>query len=73
MLLQTTLAKPAPLTVRGVYGTLRRIASETGSGAAGRRQRAVMSLLRSCRCPPLMPCGQGWGVMHHQQMCSPAT
>ncbi|KAK9793179.1 hypothetical protein WJX73_007861 [Symbiochloris irregularis] len=48
---QTTLAmaKPAPLTVRGVYATLRRIASEKGSGSASRRQMAVLRLLRSCR------------------------
>lgn len=46
---QSTLARPAPLTVRGVFGTLRQIAMEKGQGSSGRRQRAVLSLIRSCR------------------------
>ena len=46
---QRTLSRPVPLTVAGVFGTLRAIAREKGAGAAGRRQRAVLSLLRSCR------------------------
>lgn len=43
------LQQPAPLTVQGVLGTLRALAAEQGKGAAGRRQRTVLGLLRSCR------------------------
>ncbi|KAK9829240.1 hypothetical protein WJX72_004715 [[Myrmecia] bisecta] len=46
---QMTLHRPAPLTVRGVYRTLRQIASEKGSGSSNRRQRAILGMLRSCR------------------------
>ena len=48
--MQTTLAKPTPLTVASVYRILRGIAAEKGSGSVGRKQRAVLQLLRSCRC-----------------------
>ena len=48
-LLQTMLHKPMPLTVPRVYKTLRQIAMEKGSGAAGRRQQAVLAMLRCCR------------------------
>ena len=47
--LQATLQRPAPLTVQGVLGTLRSLAREKGQGAAGRRQRSVLGLLRACR------------------------
>ena len=43
------LHRPAPLTVPGVYKTLRQIALEKGQGSAARRQRAVLAMLRSCR------------------------
>lgn len=46
---QATLSRPAPLTVPGVFSTLRGISVEKGQGAAGRRQRAVLRMLRSCR------------------------
>lgn len=46
---QTMLHKPMPLTVPRVYKTLRQIAMEKGSGAAGRRQQAVLAMLRCCR------------------------
>ncbi|GAB4816048.1 hypothetical protein N2152v2_003094 [Parachlorella kessleri] len=46
---QATLQRPAPLTVQGVLGTLRSLAREKGQGAAGRRQRSVLGLLRACR------------------------
>ena len=48
-LLQSTLHKPAPLTIRGVFKTMKQIASEKGNGSALRKQRAVMGLLRSAR------------------------
>ena len=48
--MQSTLQKPVPLTVRGVYKTLKGIALTKGSGSAKRKQGAVMSLLRSARC-----------------------
>lgn len=47
--MQTMLHKPAPLTVPGVYKTLRQIAVEKGPGSASRRQQAVLGMLRSCR------------------------
>ncbi len=47
--LQTMLHRPAPLTVPGVYKTMRQIALEKGSGSASRRQQAVLGMLRSCR------------------------
>lgn len=47
---QATLHKPAWLTIRGVFKTMRQIAAEKGSGSAARKQRAVLSLLRSARC-----------------------
>ncbi|KAK9840432.1 hypothetical protein WJX74_009841 [Apatococcus lobatus] len=46
---QTTLHRPAPLTVAGVFASLRQMAVEKGPGSAGRRQRSVLALLRSCR------------------------
>jgi ATP-dependent DNA ligase len=46
---QATLARPAPLTVRGVLATLRGLAAERGAGAGARRQRAVLGLLRAAR------------------------
>eukprot|EP00191_Tetraselmis_sp_GSL018_P013531 CAMPEP_0177586320 /NCGR_PEP_ID=MMETSP0419_2-20121207/5006_1 /TAXON_ID=582737 /ORGANISM="Tetraselmis sp., Strain GSL018" /LENGTH=1454 /DNA_ID=CAMNT_0019076197 /DNA_START=342 /DNA_END=4706 /DNA_ORIENTATION=+ len=46
---QVMLARPAPLTIRGVYSTLRKIALEKGSGSGARRQGLVLSLLRSAR------------------------
>ena len=46
---QATLVAPAALTIRGVFQTLHQIAAEHGAGAAGRRQRAVLALLRACR------------------------
>ena len=46
---QSTLQKPAPLTVRGVYKTMKQIASEKGNGSSLRKQRAVLGLLRSAR------------------------
>lgn len=49
ILLQATLQKPAPLTVRGVFKTMKQIASEKGNGSALRKQRAVLGLLRSAR------------------------
>lgn len=48
--MQATLQKPASLTVRGVFKTMRQIAAEKGSGSATRKQRAVLSLLRGARC-----------------------
>ena len=47
------LHRPAPLTVPGVYKTLRQIALEKGQGSASRRQQAVLGMLRSCRCVKL--------------------
>lgn len=47
--MQTTLHRPAPLTVTGVFAALRQMAVEKGQGSAGRRQRSVLALLRSCR------------------------
>lgn len=47
--MQTTLLRPVPLTVSGVFATLRRTAGEKGPGSTNRRQRAVLQLLRSCR------------------------
>ena len=47
--MQTTLHRPAPLTVTGVFAALRQMAVEKGPGSAGRRQRSVLALLRSCR------------------------
>ena len=47
--MQTMLHRPAPLTVPGVYKTLRQIAVEKGPGSAARRQQAVLGMLRSCR------------------------
>jgi hypothetical protein len=47
--LQRMLVQPAPLTVAGVFGTLHGIALEKGAGAAGRRQRAIGSLISCCR------------------------
>ena len=49
VVVQTMLHKPAPLTVPGVYKTLRQIAVEKGPGSASRRQQAVLGMLRSCR------------------------
>ncbi|KAK9865080.1 hypothetical protein WJX84_011403 [Apatococcus fuscideae] len=46
---QTILHRPAPLTVSGVFAALRQMAVEKGAGSAGRRQRSVLALLRSCR------------------------
>ncbi|KAL0029207.1 hypothetical protein WJX79_003015 [Trebouxia sp. C0005] len=46
---QTMLHRPAPLTVAGVYKTLRQIAVQKGQGSAARRQQAVLGMLRSCR------------------------
>jgi ATP-dependent DNA ligase len=48
-LLQAMLQRPAPLTAQGVLATLRGLALEKGQGAAGRRQRTVLGLLRACR------------------------
>lgn len=48
-LAQATLARQAPLSVHGVLHALRGMAAESGAGAGQRRQRAVLSLLRSCR------------------------
>ena len=48
-MMQTTLHRPAPLTVTGVFAALRQMAVEKGPGSAGRRQRSVLALLRSCR------------------------
>ncbi|KAA6428449.1 MAG: DNA ligase [Trebouxia sp. A1-2] len=45
----TMLHRPAPLTVAGVYKTLRQIAVQKGQGSAARRQQAVLGMLRSCR------------------------
>lgn len=47
--MQTMLHRPAPLTVAGVYKTLRQIAVQKGQGSAARRQQAVLGMLRSCR------------------------
>ena len=47
--LQATLQKPAPLTVRGVFKTMKQIAAEKGNGSGTRKQRAVLGLLRSAR------------------------
>ena len=52
--MQTMLHRPAPLTVAGVYRTLRQIAVQKGQGSAARRQQAILGMLRSCRyMPPL--------------------
>ena len=52
--MQTMLHRPAPLTVAGVYKTLRQIAEQKGQGSAARRQQAILGMLRSCRyMPPL--------------------
>ena len=46
---QVMLRQPAPLTARGVLATLRRIASESGPGSAGRKKNLVIGLLRAAR------------------------
>jgi ATP-dependent DNA ligase len=46
---QRLLHRPAPLSVASVFSTLRAIAEEKGQGAASRRQRLVVGLLRRCR------------------------
>lgn len=58
-MLQTMLHRPAPLSVAGVYKTLRQIALEKGAGSAARRQQAILSMLRSCRWECIVSLRQG--------------
>ena len=44
-----TLVAPQPLTVRGVYGTLREIAKAKGTGSAETKRRLVERLLVSAK------------------------
>lgn len=46
---QSLLVAHAPLTVRGVFAALQRLAAEQGQGAKERRQRGVLGLLRAAR------------------------
>ncbi|KAL6766970.1 LIG6 [Auxenochlorella protothecoides x Auxenochlorella symbiontica] len=46
---QSMLRRPDPLTVPGVFRALHDMAAHRGTGAGGRRQHAVLSLLRACR------------------------
>ncbi len=46
---QTMLVQPAPLSVRGVFASLHRMAAQKGAGAAKRRTQTILALLRSCR------------------------
>lgn len=46
---QSTLRQVPPLTVARVFQVLRQIAVDKGQGSAGRRQQAVLGLLRACR------------------------
>ena len=48
---QTMLVQPAPLSVRGVFASLHRMAAQKGAGAAKRRTQTILALLRSCRSP----------------------
>ena len=44
-----TLRRPRPLTIRGVYGALKRIAGSRGAGSAEAKQRIVDRLLQDAR------------------------
>jgi DNA ligase-1 len=46
---QSSLLPPPPLTIAGVFAALHSLASQSGQGAAGRRQSTVAKLLRCCR------------------------
>lgn len=46
---QTLLQAPAPLTIRGFYDALHKLAGMSGQGATARRQALVARLLRSAR------------------------
>jgi hypothetical protein len=43
------LRQPAPLTLRGMFASLRQLALDKGQGSAGRRQQVVEGLIRACR------------------------
>ena len=43
-----TLRKPAPLTIRGVYTTLRSLADMTGQGSGKRKRAAIQKMLVAC-------------------------
>ena len=46
---QPTLVEPKPLTVRGVFATLKGIARMTGPGSTHRKRGAILGMLRSCK------------------------
>jgi DNA ligase N terminus len=47
---QTMLLKPKPLTLQGVYASLRAIALTKGPGSAQRKQDLIKQLISRCRC-----------------------
>ena len=47
--LQTMLLKPKPLTLKGVYASLRAIALTKGQGSAQRKQDTIKQLISRCR------------------------
>ena len=44
------LLKPKPLTLKGVYASLRAIALTKGPGSAQRKQDLIKQLISRCRC-----------------------
>lgn len=60
--LQTMLMKPKPLTLAGVYATLRAIALTKGAGSSQRKQDLIKQLVSRCRWVPLchlLTCSMG--------------
>ncbi len=50
---QTMLMKPKPLTLAGVYASLRTIATTKGAGSAQRKQDLIKQMVSRCRCVSL--------------------
>lgn len=48
--LQSMLMKPKPLTLKGVYASLRAIALTKGQGSTQRKQDLIKQLISRCRC-----------------------
>jgi ATP-dependent DNA ligase len=46
---QRTLITPKPLTISGVYSTIKGLAAEAGAGSEARKRSTIVRLLRACR------------------------
>jgi DNA ligase N terminus len=62
---QTMLLKPKPLTLKGVYASLRAIALTKGPGSAQRKQDLIKQLISRCRWDTAAVAWQSARCWHH--------